>query len=380
MISFDGVTAYSGTPILQKLLGKTKLFSITISGHIVKVYCDGALLDTITHSNSIMAVAGAMQIFGYDKEPYLRVHGELYGAWVFNCAIAQSQIASLSDNPWQIYEPEIVWIEVPDGAGEGTAYTSSADAGSITLTGSTTTNHHAYVSAADSGAVVLVGSTATAGYRGLVSPASTGVVVVTGSTSTDYHNLVSSADIGAVTLTGYVATGTVTAAGSYTSIAATGTITLTGSTATDYRTLSSGASAGAVALTGYAATDTITEPEAYTSEAAAGTVNLTGSPATTHRSSAVATSAIQLVGSDATGYFGFTSGAEPSAVIITGAHTSALRTWISGTAPGNVIIIGYDASGVSPIYEISKIFVSARLSGPTATGRVTTPTTGIRLT
>lgn len=318
---------------------------------------------------------------------------------LYNSALSPSQVASLSANPWQIYEPELVWIEIPDGA--GTNYTSSANPGTVALTGSATTNYHIHVSSSDAGAVTLTGLTAsdyrglvslsdagaitlsgvaTSDYRGLVSPADIGTVTLVGSTASDYYNRVSSAATGSVTLTGYAATDTVTAAGSYTSIAATGTITLTGSPATDYRTLISGAATGTVTLTGFAATDTITEPGAYTSEAAAGTINLAGSPATTHRSSVAASSAIQLVGSEATGYFGFTSGAEPSAVIITGAQTAALRTWISGTTPGSIIITGYDASGVSPIYEISKIFASARLSGPTATGRITTPTTGISIT
>ena len=385
----------SYTPTLKKWFAACG--TLGTNGH--SLYIDGKLVSNVATTCELVSEPTYRYSIGSDGGTRLGGY-EVSCNFVYKRTLSPNEVKSISENPWQIYEPEIVWIEVPDGTG-GTAYTSSADAGTVTLTGSATTNYHAYVSSADTGSVTLTGST-TSDYRGLVSHADTGTVTITGnaatdyrglvshagagsvilagSTSTDYRNLVSSADTSTVTLTGYAAMDTITGAGSYTSNAEAGSITLSGVTTTNYRTLISGAGTGAVTVTGFTATDTVTAAGAYTSEAAAGTILLTGLSVTSHRSSVADSSAIQIVGSDATGYFGFTSGAEPSAVIITGAETSVLRTWISDAIPGSIVIHGYETSGISPIYEISKIFTTARLSGPSATGRITTPTIGIRLT
>lgn len=61
--------------------------------------------------------------------------------YIFSRALSPAEIASLSANPWQIYEPEIIWVEVGSGASaallegilSGTASTSAALTTAITM-------------------------------------------------------------------------------------------------------------------------------------------------------------------------------------------------------------------------------------------------------
>jgi hypothetical protein len=57
---------------------------------------------------------------GYIGAPagsFVNYKGYIPCCLIFNCALSSSQIKSLSDNPWQIYEPETIWIEVGGGGG-----------------------------------------------------------------------------------------------------------------------------------------------------------------------------------------------------------------------------------------------------------------------
>lgn len=49
----------------------------------------------------------------------LRLNGAVSLVLVFSRALYPSEIKSISDNPWQIFEPEEQWIWVPDDAGAG---------------------------------------------------------------------------------------------------------------------------------------------------------------------------------------------------------------------------------------------------------------------
>lgn len=71
--------------------------------------------------------------------------GDAYFIFIFSRALSPAEIASLSANPWQVYEPEVVWVEVgasgsPDTITGTLAITESPDTsaitGTLTLSGS----------------------------------------------------------------------------------------------------------------------------------------------------------------------------------------------------------------------------------------------------
>jgi hypothetical protein len=92
--------------------------------------------------------------------------------------LTAGEIYSLSKNPWQIYEPEVVWLTVASGA-----TTSTADPDSIAVTGVdsivTYTPVGAVMSSADPDDISIAGVNST-DYQGLVSIATAGTITIRG--------------------------------------------------------------------------------------------------------------------------------------------------------------------------------------------------------
>jgi Concanavalin A-like lectin/glucanases superfamily len=162
-------------------------------------------------------------------------------AGIYNRALSPAEIATLSKNPWQLFQPISRRIFVAS-TGTGPTYTLTAAQGSFTLTGQAAGLTASRLLTAAQGSFALTGQAATLKAARLITAAQ-----------------------GSYTLTGQDATLTYTPAVTYTLTAAQGAFTLTGQAAglTAARLLT--AAQGTYSLTGVAAGLTYSgEPQTIT--------------------------------------------------------------------------------------------------------------------
>lgn len=182
--------------------------------------------------------------------------GQVYVAAIWERALSDTEIASISANPWQIFQRR-EWVPMAAASGGG-------------------------VTGASSGTLQLVGSAAGSV---LVSGASAGTLAISGTSTA--AALVTGASTGTLSLSG-TATGTVGATG------VTGqssqTLSLTGTAAGSVRV--SGASAGTLSLTGTATGNTT----GAVAGASAGVLSLSGSATGSVRVSGGSAAVLQITG------------------------------------------------------------------------------------
>ena len=159
------------------------------------------------------------------------------------------------------------WVQETQATGGG-ATTSSADPGSVILTGSAATSTYtpvnSIVSQANPGQVILVGFAATSLHNKL-STANLGILNLIGSTSTGLRNKLSNTTIGQVVLTGFSSESIYTPVGAIVSITQPGQIVITANLAVGLRKLYSNTVVGNIGITGFSTiasknTFSITDP------------------------------------------------------------------------------------------------------------------------
>ncbi len=219
---------------------------------------------------------------------------------VWSRALTNSEAASVSANPWQLFQRR-EWVPFTAGAGGGV---TGASSGTLALTG--TAAGSIRVSGASAGTLALGGSSAGS-VR--VTGASAGTLALSGtSTGTVGATGVTGASAGTLALTG-TSTGTVRVTG-----ASTGALGLTGSATGSVRV--SGASAGTLSLTGTATGNTT----GAVSGASVGVLSLSGSATGSARVSGGSAAVLQITG---------TAGAQ---IIVRGVSAGVLSMTGSATA------------------------------------------------
>jgi len=151
-------------------------------------------------------------------------------AYRFTRILSVAEIKSLSDDPWQIFERQHVYI--PTSITSGGAYTLNLETGSYSFTGSDAVLLKNSQLTLDSGSYSLTGSNASL-LKGLILEASSGTYTLSGSDASLLYTHLLSASSGTYTINGADATLTYTpASGTYTLNAESGTYLLTGSDVT----------------------------------------------------------------------------------------------------------------------------------------------------
>lgn len=144
------------------------------NGSSIKVFTNGALGGSIAATDPYTSFAGSVTQIGAVDGTARTANYRGGGIWlslIFNRALSDAEIKSLSDNPWQIFEPEVsrVWVESATEAappGDPTGILSATETGSDT--------------AVLSGQIVVQGTLA-ATEQGSDTPTLTGKVLVQGS-------------------------------------------------------------------------------------------------------------------------------------------------------------------------------------------------------
>ena len=154
-------------------------------------------------------------------------YGDLWVAFQWNRALSDAEIASVSANPWQLFEPDAFYLPIQTGGGASTT-TVTVDAGSLVLTGQPITD--TVTAAVGAGTVTLTGQSValqqqqpvTAGSTSLTGqsigititvPISPGTLSLTGSDVTvvpPSGSFSIAVDPGALSLTGQAVTNLVT--------------------------------------------------------------------------------------------------------------------------------------------------------------------------
>lgn len=221
----QGVAQYFASALDIPSLVSTAV-AVTVSGTTLKHFTAGALITTTTigagtnGGNLIFLAQGPS-----GGVPWL---DRVANGFAFNRALSDAEIKSLSDNPWQIFQPlaRSVYFGVPAA---GYTYTLTADSGSFALTGQTVSLAFNRVLAADTQSYALTGQAVGLAFNRTLSAAS-GSFSLDGQDAGLAFNRVLSAASGSYALAGQDATLTYTPIGgpTYTLVAASGAFALAG--------------------------------------------------------------------------------------------------------------------------------------------------------
>jgi len=197
----SGATTYPGTTQWRTYVGVVR-GSANRQGYVNGISPAAANTTTKTVTASSTVAVGAYWNAGAPVAGYYWP-GDIAIAGVFNRALSDSEIVSLSENPWQLFTPytQILLFSVLSGA-----YTLNAETGIYTVTGNDATLLKGLVLNAENGSYTLTGNDATLVYNKLLN-ASSGSYSVTGADA----NLIYTPGAGAYTLNAesgaYVLTG-----------------------------------------------------------------------------------------------------------------------------------------------------------------------------
>lgn len=221
-ISGSSITALTNNP---SVLG----FSWA-GGTGVDYFEGGVSKGTFTSLSAQNSGTGALRLGGsrdasgsYDSDV------EWYGFFKYDRALSAQEVAAISANPWQIFQPLSRTIWVPNAGGGGPTYTLTADSASYTLTGQTTGLAFNRVLTADTQSFALTGQTTGLAFNRTLA-ADSGSFALTGQDAGLAFNRVLSAENGSYALDGQDVTLTYTpiSGATYTLTAASGSFALTG--------------------------------------------------------------------------------------------------------------------------------------------------------
>lgn len=133
--------------------------------------------------------------------------GEIALAGVFNRALSDAEIKSLSDDPWQLFARRRIWVP---SSTPGGSYSIAAQPGSYSVTGQSSTITRSKHIVADVGSYSLSGQNATINYTptgtNYTITANHGTYSITGQVATLLRSKQIVADAGSYSLTGQNAT------------------------------------------------------------------------------------------------------------------------------------------------------------------------------
>ena len=162
----------SGTPVAALLLHGTvsNISTFAVGKNGPQLFCwtqNGASQSYQTVTDTTTGTHANTQPFtmGMRDNGYFNVSNTYEQTLIYSHALSSTEIASLSANPWQIYDPEIVWVTVGGGSATsitGISFTTLADltataAATLGLVGQSSVTLGALTPAA-TGALGLVGS------------------------------------------------------------------------------------------------------------------------------------------------------------------------------------------------------------------------------
>lgn len=204
-------------------------FSATVSGS-VRFFARGLFLDSVA-TGAINQNSSTLRIGGRPWFSDYYANYDLPGLFYWNRALSDAEIKSLSNNPWQIFQPTSRAIFLPAGAG-GSPYTLTAEAGSIAVAGSDATLAFNRVLTADTANTPVAGADATLAFNRVLA-ADTANIPIAGAAATLAFNRALTADTANIPLAGQDATLTYTPVGGspYTMIADTANVPITGADA-----------------------------------------------------------------------------------------------------------------------------------------------------
>ena len=179
-----------------------------------------------------MATATGAFTHGAENAASNTNNADYYLSLVWNRALSDAEIKSLSDNPWQIFQPvnRAIWNGFDSPAG-GSPYTLTAEAGAVAIAGTATGLAFNRTLVADAGSAGIVGADAGLAFnRKLI--ADTANVPLAGADATLAFNRKLTADTTNLAITGNDATLTFTPVGgpTHTLTADTAGVALTGTT------------------------------------------------------------------------------------------------------------------------------------------------------
>lgn len=250
---YDGAVialAYSNTLAVNN---QWRAFVGRRSGSTADVFVDGKNA-TISSSGTYgvsVDTTGPTYVSGVSGQSRALVSGNAL-VLVWNRALSDAEIASVSANPWQLFAPRTqrIWT-----AASGGAYSITAQPGSYALSGQTSTITRSRLLTGSAGSYAVTGQNATVSRSRLIT-ASAGAYAIAGQSATLVRSRLITAQAGAYTYTGQSATITYAGAGAYTLTALAGSYALTGQAATMTKSRVINASAGSYALAGKAASIT----------------------------------------------------------------------------------------------------------------------------
>jgi hypothetical protein len=110
------------------VVGKWSTVAATWDGSInasgVHLYCNGkeTTYITTTSASSISVDRATPLLIGNRTVGGRAFNGSMGFVGIFNRVLSQPEIQTLYSNPWQIYEPEIVWVDLGAGVAGGATF------------------------------------------------------------------------------------------------------------------------------------------------------------------------------------------------------------------------------------------------------------------
>lgn len=345
--SHDGYTSVSadivaGTPylVVGRHINSSREWSIWLNGIKVQYRTAVGVLDT-------SGGAQTTQI-GATNSGALPLNGGVYLAVGYKRALADSEIVSLSNNPWQLFAPQRrIWVQIPatgsstvdaTATGATVVASSSAIAGALTAASSATAVTVAASASAIAGAATAASAPAAATVTATASAIS-GATTGAGQSAAATVAATASATGGAVTAASATTAATVAASSSALSGAATGTAsgTATGATVVANAEIIDGSATGNAAGTANGAI------VAASVGAIAGAMNANAEAS--GQAVAVATSAI--------------AGALQADYVATGAVVSASATAIPGAVATGTSATAFGATATATVTYLSGAIAAA---------------------
>lgn len=181
----DGVVANSKSSVVSAV------FDVSGKKQAAYVNSQKILEQTTSFANAKFTplVSTGCSIGAVDYLPGYAFGGSIHFVWLYNTALSSEQVQSISENPWQVYQPRSRWVKVgtplPSGVpgyGVPPGLGSSVFVGSPTVKGKgrEVVTGLSATATAGTAAAIGTGGSATVSPLGHLTTASVGTVVVKG--------------------------------------------------------------------------------------------------------------------------------------------------------------------------------------------------------
>jgi len=88
------------------------------AANLLRLYGDGIQRSSVDIS-SVTGITNSADLYLGARNGGVQITGPITAYYQFSRALSESEIASLSENPWQIYEPETVWMTLAEAVASG---------------------------------------------------------------------------------------------------------------------------------------------------------------------------------------------------------------------------------------------------------------------